>query len=73
MNSLVYSASVSFASLQWKFHFPRIYPNFWPNSSVMIDLTSDKKDRPWFYFISSTSLVNLMDNIFFRVGIVDIL
>jgi NAD(P)H-quinone oxidoreductase subunit 2 len=24
---------------------------------LMIDLTSDQKDRPWFYFISSTSLV----------------
>ncbi|KAF7098582.1 LOW QUALITY PROTEIN: hypothetical protein CFC21_100312 [Triticum aestivum] len=24
---------------------------------MMIDSTSDLKDRPWFYFISSTSLV----------------
>ncbi|THU42444.1 hypothetical protein C4D60_Mb00t14620 [Musa balbisiana] len=24
---------------------------------LMIDSTSDQKDRPWFYFISSTSLV----------------
>ncbi|KAF2933056.1 hypothetical protein DAI22_04g095160 [Oryza sativa Japonica Group] len=24
---------------------------------LMIDLTSDQKDRPWFYFISSTSLL----------------
>ena len=25
--------SVSFASLPWKFHFPTMYPHFWPNSS----------------------------------------
>ena len=25
--------SLSFASLRWKFYFPRMYPNFWPNSS----------------------------------------
>ncbi|KAG5569003.1 hypothetical protein H5410_063963 [Solanum commersonii] len=24
---------LSFASLRWKFDFPRMYPNFWPNSS----------------------------------------
>ena len=25
--------SLSFASLRWKFDFPRMYPHFWPNSS----------------------------------------
>ncbi|KAL5644557.1 hypothetical protein ACJX0J_004884 [Zea mays] len=29
----------------------------------MIDLTSDQKDRPWFYFISSTSLGECFYNV----------
>lgn len=32
----------------------------------MIDSTSDQKDRPWFYFISSTSLVMSITALFFR-------
>ncbi|GJN13418.1 hypothetical protein PR202_gb00116 [Eleusine coracana subsp. coracana] len=32
----------------------------------MIDLTSDQKDRPWFYFISSTSLVISITALLFR-------
>ncbi|KAI4964700.1 hypothetical protein ZWY2020_059951 [Hordeum vulgare] len=32
----------------------------------MIDSTSDKKDRPWFYFISSTSLVISIMALLFR-------
>ncbi|THU43678.1 hypothetical protein C4D60_Mb00t06200 [Musa balbisiana] len=39
---------------------------------LMIDSTSDQKDRPWFYFISSTSLVisitallNRMDSVLY--------
>ncbi|OEL38663.1 hypothetical protein BAE44_0000318 [Dichanthelium oligosanthes] len=38
------------------FIFPRMYPNFGLILLLMVDLTSDKKDKPWFYFISSTSL-----------------
>nr|ADD63150.1 NADH-plastoquinone oxidoreductase subunit 2 [Microlaena stipoides] len=33
---------------------------------LMIDLTSDQKDRPWFYFISSTSLVISITALLFR-------
>lgn len=33
---------------------------------LMIDSTSDQKDRPWFYFISSTSLVMSITALFFR-------
>ncbi|XBJ24053.1 hypothetical protein VPH35_002020 [Triticum aestivum] len=33
---------------------------------LMIDSTSDKKDRPWFYFISSTSLVISITALLFR-------
>nr|YP_010587877.1 NADH-plastoquinone oxidoreductase subunit 2 [Zannichellia palustris]WAB46497.1 NADH-plastoquinone oxidoreductase subunit 2 [Zannichellia palustris] len=33
---------------------------------LMIDLTSDQKDRPWFYFISSTSLVMSITALLFR-------
>nr|AKZ30508.1 NADH dehydrogenase subunit 2 [Goodenia discophora] len=33
---------------------------------LMIDLTSDQKDRPWFYFISSTSLVMSITTLLFR-------
>nr|YP_011028223.1 NADH-plastoquinone oxidoreductase subunit 2 [Epidendrum porpax]YP_011028235.1 NADH-plastoquinone oxidoreductase subunit 2 [Epidendrum porpax]WNS59635.1 NADH-plastoquinone oxidoreductase subunit 2 [Epidendrum porpax]WNS59647.1 NADH-plastoquinone oxidoreductase subunit 2 [Epidendrum porpax] len=33
---------------------------------LMIDSTSDQKDRPWFYFISSTSLVMSTTALFFR-------
>nr|YP_010475531.1 NADH dehydrogenase subunit 2 [Corydalis mucronata]YP_010475556.1 NADH dehydrogenase subunit 2 [Corydalis mucronata]UVH69818.1 NADH dehydrogenase subunit 2 [Corydalis mucronata]UVH69843.1 NADH dehydrogenase subunit 2 [Corydalis mucronata]UVV35576.1 NADH dehydrogenase subunit 2 [Corydalis mucronata]UVV35586.1 NADH dehydrogenase subunit 2 [Corydalis mucronata] len=33
---------------------------------LMIDSTSDQKDRPWFYFISSTSLVMSLTALLFR-------
>nr|YP_010234797.1 NADH-plastoquinone oxidoreductase subunit 2 [Paphiopedilum parishii]YP_010234809.1 NADH-plastoquinone oxidoreductase subunit 2 [Paphiopedilum parishii]QTC05783.1 NADH-plastoquinone oxidoreductase subunit 2 [Paphiopedilum parishii]QTC05795.1 NADH-plastoquinone oxidoreductase subunit 2 [Paphiopedilum parishii] len=33
---------------------------------LMIDSTSDQKDRPWFYFISSTSLVMSITALFLR-------
>nr|BBE37628.1 NADH-plastoquinone oxidoreductase subunit 2 [Ophrys fusca subsp. iricolor]BBE37645.1 NADH-plastoquinone oxidoreductase subunit 2 [Ophrys fusca subsp. iricolor] len=33
---------------------------------LMIDSTYDQKDRPWFYFISSTSLVMSITALFFR-------
>nr|APD27793.1 NADH dehydrogenase subunit 2 [Alloteropsis angusta] len=33
---------------------------------LMIDLTADQKDRPWFYFISSTSLVISITALLFR-------
>nr|AAN32091.1 NADH dehydrogenase subunit B [Muilla maritima] len=33
---------------------------------LMIDSTSDQKDRPWFYFISSTSLVMSITALLFR-------
>nr|QXU75618.1 NADH dehydrogenase subunit 2 [Acorus calamus]QXU75633.1 NADH dehydrogenase subunit 2 [Acorus calamus] len=33
---------------------------------LMIDSTSDQKDRPWFYFISSTSLVMSIAALLFR-------
>uniref|UniRef100_UPI0030037452 NADH-plastoquinone oxidoreductase subunit 2 n=1 Tax=Cenchrus massaicus TaxID=863852 RepID=UPI0030037452 len=33
---------------------------------LMIDLTSDQKDKPWFYFISSTSLVISITALLFR-------
>nr|YP_010287088.1 NADH-plastoquinone oxidoreductase subunit 2 [Hydrocharis chevalieri]YP_010287106.1 NADH-plastoquinone oxidoreductase subunit 2 [Hydrocharis chevalieri]UKT61102.1 NADH-plastoquinone oxidoreductase subunit 2 [Hydrocharis chevalieri]UKT61103.1 NADH-plastoquinone oxidoreductase subunit 2 [Hydrocharis chevalieri] len=33
---------------------------------LMIDSTSDQKDRPWFYFISSTSLVMGITSLLFR-------
>nr|YP_009438673.1 NADH-plastoquinone oxidoreductase subunit 2 [Saccharum hildebrandtii]YP_009438688.1 NADH-plastoquinone oxidoreductase subunit 2 [Saccharum hildebrandtii]ATG81666.1 NADH-plastoquinone oxidoreductase subunit 2 [Saccharum hildebrandtii]ATG81667.1 NADH-plastoquinone oxidoreductase subunit 2 [Saccharum hildebrandtii] len=33
---------------------------------LMIDLTSDQKERPWFYFISSTSLVISITALLFR-------
>nr|YP_010291933.1 NADH-plastoquinone oxidoreductase subunit 2 [Xyris capensis]ULQ68530.1 NADH-plastoquinone oxidoreductase subunit 2 [Xyris capensis]ULQ68606.1 NADH-plastoquinone oxidoreductase subunit 2 [Xyris capensis] len=33
---------------------------------LMIDLTSDQKDRPWFYFISSTTLVISITALLFR-------
>nr|YP_010901808.1 NADH dehydrogenase subunit B [Goodyera yunnanensis]YP_010901817.1 NADH dehydrogenase subunit B [Goodyera yunnanensis]WIL08051.1 NADH dehydrogenase subunit B [Goodyera yunnanensis]WIL08060.1 NADH dehydrogenase subunit B [Goodyera yunnanensis] len=33
---------------------------------LMIDSTSDQKDRPWFYFISLTSLVMSITALFFR-------
>ncbi|XBH71870.1 hypothetical protein VPH35_099267 [Triticum aestivum] len=33
---------------------------------LMIDSTSDQKDRPWFYFISSTSLVISITTLLFR-------
>ncbi|KAJ6823842.1 RNA polymerase beta'' chain [Iris pallida] len=33
---------------------------------LMIDSTSDQKDRPWFYFISSTSLVMSVTALLFR-------
>nr|YP_009033486.1 NADH dehydrogenase subunit 2 [Olyra latifolia]YP_009033499.1 NADH dehydrogenase subunit 2 [Olyra latifolia]AGZ13283.1 NADH dehydrogenase subunit 2 [Olyra latifolia]AGZ13300.1 NADH dehydrogenase subunit 2 [Olyra latifolia] len=33
---------------------------------LMIDSTSDQKDRPWFYFISSTSLVISITALLFR-------
>nr|AKZ31101.1 NADH dehydrogenase subunit 2 [Scaevola collaris] len=33
---------------------------------LMIDLTSDQKDRPWLYFISSTSLVMSITALLFR-------
>jgi NADH:ubiquinone oxidoreductase subunit 2 (subunit N) len=33
---------------------------------LMIDLTSGKKDRPWFYFVSSTSLVISITALLFR-------
>nr|AKZ30574.1 NADH dehydrogenase subunit 2 [Goodenia drummondii] len=33
---------------------------------LMIDSTSDQKDRPWFYFISSTSLVMSITTLLFR-------
>ncbi|KAH0438463.1 hypothetical protein IEQ34_026070 [Dendrobium chrysotoxum] len=33
---------------------------------LMIDSTSDQKDRPWFYFIYSTSLVMSITALFFR-------
>nr|APD27462.1 NADH dehydrogenase subunit 2 [Alloteropsis semialata] len=33
---------------------------------LMIDFTSDQKDRPWFYFISSTSLVISITALLFR-------
>nr|QRG31892.1 NADH-plastoquinone oxidoreductase subunit 2 [Chlorophytum comosum]QRG31893.1 NADH-plastoquinone oxidoreductase subunit 2 [Chlorophytum comosum] len=33
---------------------------------LMIDSTSDQKDRPWFYFISSTSLVMSITVLLFR-------
>nr|AKZ30052.1 NADH dehydrogenase subunit 2 [Goodenia radicans] len=33
---------------------------------LMIDLTSDQKDRPWLYFISSTSLVISITALLFR-------
>ncbi|KAF4402752.1 hypothetical protein G4B88_010204 [Cannabis sativa] len=58
--------SLSFASLQWKFYFTRMYPNFWPNLLLMIDSTSDQKDIPWLYFISSTSLVMSIMTLLFR-------
>ncbi|XBI20646.1 hypothetical protein VPH35_061895 [Triticum aestivum] len=35
---------------------------------MMIDSTSDQKDRPWFYFISSTSLVISIMALLFRWG-----
>ena len=41
----------------------------WNSSDIlllMIDLTSDQKDRPWFYFISSTSLVISITALLFR-------
>ncbi|KAF1876939.1 hypothetical protein Lal_00033864 [Lupinus albus] len=49
------------------FYFPRMYPNFWPNSSSDDRFsTSDQKDIYWFYFISSTSLVMSTTTLFFR-------
>ncbi|OEL25368.1 hypothetical protein BAE44_0013617 [Dichanthelium oligosanthes] len=39
------------------FIFPEFILIFGLTLLLMIDLTSDKKDRPWFYFVSSTSLV----------------
>ncbi|CAA7407809.1 unnamed protein product [Spirodela intermedia] len=33
---------------------------------LMIDSASDKKDRPWFYFISSISLVMSITALLFR-------
>jgi hypothetical protein len=36
----------SFASLQWKFHFLIMYPNFGLILLMMIDSTTDQKDRP---------------------------
>nr|YP_010120879.1 NADH dehydrogenase subunit B [Iris pseudacorus]YP_010120895.1 NADH dehydrogenase subunit B [Iris pseudacorus]QRC77406.1 NADH dehydrogenase subunit B [Iris pseudacorus]QRC77424.1 NADH dehydrogenase subunit B [Iris pseudacorus] len=33
---------------------------------LMVDSTSDQKDRPWFYFISSTSLVMSITALLFR-------
>ncbi|CAN1863833.1 NAD(P)H-quinone oxidoreductase subunit 2 B, chloroplastic [Linum perenne] len=33
---------------------------------LMIDSTSDQKDRPWFYFISLTSLVMSITALLFR-------
>ncbi|XBI58382.1 hypothetical protein VPH35_039616 [Triticum aestivum] len=56
-STVIFYESISFASIQWKFHFPRMYPIFGLILLLTIDLTSDQKDRPWFCFISSTSLV----------------
>ncbi|KAL3613244.1 NAD(P)H-quinone oxidoreductase subunit 2 A, chloroplastic [Castilleja foliolosa] len=58
--------SLSFASLRWKFDFPRMYPNFGLILLLMIDSTSDQKDIPWLYFISSTSLVMSITALLFR-------
>ncbi|KAF2930026.1 hypothetical protein DAI22_05g100800 [Oryza sativa Japonica Group] len=41
---------------QGSFIFPECILIFGLILLLMIDLTSDQKDRPWFYFISSTSL-----------------
>ncbi|KAI4971692.1 hypothetical protein ZWY2020_002606 [Hordeum vulgare] len=49
--------SVSFASLQWKFHFQECILIFGLILLIMIDSTSDQKDRHWFYFIFPTSSV----------------
>ncbi|PKU79359.1 NAD(P)H-quinone oxidoreductase subunit 2, chloroplastic [Dendrobium catenatum] len=39
------------------FIFPECILIFCLILPLMIDSTSDQKDRPWFYFFSSTSLV----------------
>ncbi|KAI5664365.1 hypothetical protein M9H77_23688 [Catharanthus roseus] len=42
-----------------------MYPNFGLILLLMIDSTSDQKDIPWLYFISSTSLVMSITALFF--------
>nr|YP_010986824.1 NADH dehydrogenase subunit B [Pinguicula vulgaris]WOL38215.1 NADH dehydrogenase subunit B [Pinguicula vulgaris] len=58
--------SLSFASLRWKFDFPECILILGLILLLMIDLTSDQKDIPWFYFISSTSLVMSITALLFR-------
>nr|YP_009267189.1 NADH-plastoquinone oxidoreductase subunit 2 [Arthraxon prionodes]YP_009267204.1 NADH-plastoquinone oxidoreductase subunit 2 [Arthraxon prionodes]YP_009384690.1 NADH-plastoquinone oxidoreductase subunit 2 [Arthraxon lanceolatus]YP_009384705.1 NADH-plastoquinone oxidoreductase subunit 2 [Arthraxon lanceolatus]YP_009387260.1 NADH-plastoquinone oxidoreductase subunit 2 [Arthraxon hispidus]YP_009387275.1 NADH-plastoquinone oxidoreductase subunit 2 [Arthraxon hispidus]YP_009387425.1 NADH-plastoq len=48
------------------FIFPEFILIFGLILLLMIDLTSDQKDRPWFYFISSTSLVISITALLFR-------
>ncbi|KAL2924444.1 NAD(P)H-quinone oxidoreductase subunit 2 B chloroplastic [Bienertia sinuspersici] len=43
-----------------------MYPNFGLILLLMIDSTSDQKDIPWLYFISSTSLVMSITALLFR-------
>nr|YP_009251857.1 NADH-plastoquinone oxidoreductase subunit 2 [Urochloa decumbens]YP_009251872.1 NADH-plastoquinone oxidoreductase subunit 2 [Urochloa decumbens]YP_009251940.1 NADH-plastoquinone oxidoreductase subunit 2 [Urochloa brizantha]YP_009251955.1 NADH-plastoquinone oxidoreductase subunit 2 [Urochloa brizantha]YP_009252023.1 NADH-plastoquinone oxidoreductase subunit 2 [Urochloa ruziziensis]YP_009252038.1 NADH-plastoquinone oxidoreductase subunit 2 [Urochloa ruziziensis]YP_009252106.1 NADH-plastoquino len=51
---------------QGSFIFPECILIFGLILLLMIDLTSDQKDRPWFYFISSTSLVISITALLFR-------
>ncbi|KAL4188080.1 hypothetical protein AMTRI_Chr09g22120 [Amborella trichopoda] len=46
------------------FIFPECILMFGLILLLIIDSTSDKKDKPWFYFISSTSLGNFQTNNF---------
>nr|YP_009467643.1 NADH-plastoquinone oxidoreductase subunit 2 [Prosphytochloa prehensilis]YP_009467658.1 NADH-plastoquinone oxidoreductase subunit 2 [Prosphytochloa prehensilis]AVA07838.1 NADH-plastoquinone oxidoreductase subunit 2 [Prosphytochloa prehensilis]AVA07853.1 NADH-plastoquinone oxidoreductase subunit 2 [Prosphytochloa prehensilis] len=51
---------------QGSFIFPECILIFGLILLLMIDSTSDQKDRPWFYFISSTSLVISITALLFR-------
>jgi hypothetical protein len=58
-----------FACLRWKLYFPRIYPNFWPNSSsddrFKIDVLLYEFSIQFSFFFFKKKIINHFFNIFF--------
>nr|YP_009476228.1 NADH-plastoquinone oxidoreductase chain 2 [Eurycorymbus cavaleriei]YP_009476248.1 NADH-plastoquinone oxidoreductase chain 2 [Eurycorymbus cavaleriei]AVM38232.1 NADH-plastoquinone oxidoreductase chain 2 [Eurycorymbus cavaleriei]AVM38252.1 NADH-plastoquinone oxidoreductase chain 2 [Eurycorymbus cavaleriei]QUX33519.1 NADH-plastoquinone oxidoreductase subunit 2 [Eurycorymbus cavaleriei]QUX33520.1 NADH-plastoquinone oxidoreductase subunit 2 [Eurycorymbus cavaleriei]ULD67209.1 NADH-plastoquinone len=62
----IFMKAFNFLLFDGSFIFPECILIFGLILLLMIDLTSDQKDIPWFYFISSTSLVMSITALLFR-------